>query len=314
MSDNIEQVMDKIAKLMRVADGKANENESAAALQMAQKLADAYNIDMAGVNTDAGARQDDVFAGGLYPYQRNLYQAIAELNHCLYWNRKGLTRGEKYRHRLVGSKVNVMLSKQMAEYLQAAVERITRQEYCHGIAADYFRKDAHVFREGMVDRLIGKMRDQRREEEREAKRKREEEMSRQSHPGYAGNALVTIDDVALRERRANHDFQYGEGSWDRIQAANEESRRKREEAQAAHAEWCKANPEEYAKQLEEEAARQRKYAAEEAKRAARRKAPVRRPSAPSKYDREAYWAGHSRGESVSLNRQVDGTKNGGLLK
>lgn len=318
MSDNVDQVMQRIQKLLRVAEGKANEHESAVALQLAQQLADAYNIDIAGANTKPGQRDDQLFPGGLYPYQRSLYQEIAKLNHCLYWHRKGLQRGEKYKHRLVGSKVNVILTRQMAEYLQGAVERITRQDFCHGIPSQYFTKDAHIFREGMVDCIVEKIRQKRAEEEREQQAKKAAEAARASHPSYAGNALVTIDDVRQREAEANYDFLHGEGAWARKQAAAAEAERRRQEAAEAYEKWKRENPEEYARQQREQAEQNAKYWAEyekrQARNAKRRKGVSYHYSKPTKYGNDAYWAGQRAGENVGLDRQVDGGAKGGFIE
>lgn len=319
MTDDLTKVMERIEKLLRTAEGQANEHESAVALQLAQRMADAHNIDIAGVSTTgkADARQDDVFPGGLYPYQRTLYEAIAKLNHCLYWSRKGLQRGEKYRHRVVGSKVNVLLTKQMAEYLQSTVERITRSEYCHGIPQQYFTKDAHLFREDMVDRIVMKVNEQRDADMREAKRRKAEEAARSNHPASAGNALVLIDDVAERERIANYDFMYGEGAWAKRMAEQAEREERQRKAAEEYEQWKRDHPEEWAAQQKAAAERLAQYYKEEERKARRRKGRVTsyRPSREDeKYYSRAYNEGSRRGAEVSLSRQVEGGAKGGLLK
>lgn len=316
-----DRILAKIEKALRLAENNPSEAEAATAMRMAQQMADAYNIDIEGLRArgdgKAAKREDDLFPGGLYPYQRNLYEAIAKLNHCLYWAKKGLRRGDKYRHRLVGSKVNVMLTKQMGQYLQQTVERLAR-DYMGNDPKLYFTKEAHHFREGVVDRVIQKIDAKRREDLEEAKRRKTEEAARSRHPGAAtANALVLIDDVVVREREANWDFQYGEGSWARMQAekaAREERQRKAQEEFEA---WVKANPAEHARQqaaaAEENAKYWREQEKREARNAARRKGVAYRPSRPTKYDSDAYYDGQDAGKDVSLDRQVEGgTK--GLLK
>lgn len=308
--DDQEQILAKIQKLLRVAEGKANEHESAAALQMAQRLADAYNIDIAGVGgtKEAGARDEQVFPGGLYPYQRRLYNEIAKLNHCLYWFIRGTGRGQKYQHRMVGSQVNVMLAKQMGEYLQGAVEAITRQEHCGGDARQFFTKDAHWFREGMIDRIIGTIWEKRDEERFEAKRKAEERAAR----GGTANALVTIDDVAKREEIANYDWQYGEGAWARKEAAMAEYMERARRASAEFEVWKRENPELWAAQEAERQAEAEKARKREERLAKRRKGPGPRKIDP-KYNSDAYWSGREEGAKVRLDRQVEGTKIAGEL-
>lgn len=311
-----DRILAKIEKALRLSENNPNEQEAATALRMAQQMADAYNIDIEGIRSKsggkAGARKDDLFPGGLYAYQRSLYEAIAKLNHCLYWAKKGLRYGQKYQHRLVGSHINVMLSKQMGEYLQGVVERLAR-DYMDNDPKRYFTKEAHLFREGVVDRVVDKLNKKREEDLAEAKRRKAEEAARSGHPGATGNALVLIDDVALRERAANYDFQYGEGAWARATARQAEREAAQRAAQAAYEAWAKANPAEFARQqaekAEEEAKRWREWEKREERNAARRKG-VSRPSKPTKYDEAAYWDGHDAGRDVSLDRQVEGGTKG----
>lgn len=304
-----EEVLVRIQKLMRLSEHNPNKHEAQSAAEMAQKLADAYNIDMASLNSDADARFDANFKGGLYNYQRMLFKAVAELNHCLYWHSKGLQRGEKYKHRIVGSRVNVMLTNQMAEYLQDAIERITRQDFCGGDHTKFFKKDSHVFRDGMADEIIGKIYKKRREAERAAKEQREAQGTGD------GKSLVLIDTVIQREQRANYDFQYGEGAWDRAQQENVGWAEKRRKAEEEFEQWAKDHPEEHAAKLEEQAKSQREYA-EKRRKQEERNAKRRKGTAPArktKYDSGVYWAGREAGEQVGLDAQVGETKKGGFL-
>jgi hypothetical protein len=206
-----------------------------------------------------------------------------------------------------------MLTRQMAEYLQQTVERITRSEHCHGDPKCYFTKDAHWFREGMVDRLVTRIRDRRREEEAERHRQKAEAEARGD-----GKSLMTIDDVAERERIANYDWQYGEGAWARRQADAAAERVKQRKAEAEFEAWKRDHPEEWAEQEAKRAEEYAKRIREEAKRARRRKVPVRRETqrdydAYRKYSSSAYNTGRERGSDVSLDRQVDGGIKGGRL-
>jgi len=315
--DDIEVIERRIEKLLKLAEGRENEPEAIAAMQKAQSLADAWNIEIAGIQgSKPGKREDNLFPGGLYPYQRMLYEAIAKLNHCLYWSRKGLQRGEKYKHRIVGSKVNVMLTRQMAEYLQSTVERITRQEFCRGDPKLYFTKDAHFYREGMIERIVEKIHAKRADEEAERQRKKAEEAARSNHPAYSGsNAPITIDDVAEREKIANYDYQYGEGAWAKKMAREaewEEQRRKRAEELER---WKQENPEEWAaqerKRREEENRLHEEYLKREMRNAKRRKGvSYGYTKRDAKYDSDAYYSGRDRGRDVGLDRQVDGGTKG----
>ncbi len=318
-NDDIEVIERRIEKLLKLAEGREGEPEAIAAMQKAQSLADAWNIEIAGIKgSKPGKREDNLFPGGLYPYQRMLYEAIAKLNHCLYWSRKGLQKGEKYKHRIVGSKVNVLLTRQMADYLQSTVERITRTEFCRGDSTQYFTKDAHFFREGMIERIVEKIHQKRAEEEQERQRRKAEEAARASHPAYSGggNALVTIDDVAERERIANYDFQYGEGAWAR-RVAREAELREQARIRAEELErWKQENPEEWLAQERAREEQRRKdyeeWEKREARNAKRRRSVTsfRTTKADAKYNSDAYYSGRDRGKDVGLDKQVSGGPKG----
>lgn len=309
-----EAVESKIEKLLRVADGAANENESAVALQMAQKLADAHNLDIGNIGK-TGARKDEKVSKGLYKYQRTLYSALADLNHCKAWITKGTVKGSSYTIRLLGSKVNVTTTVVMCDYVEDVANRLVREEFPSN---KYFSKDAHLFREGVIDRMVVRIRDRRREEEAERLRAKREQEARMQHPGAATeNAIVLISDVRAEEEKANYDYLNGEGAWDRRQAMVEEYRRKREEAAEAYRLWELANPEEVAKQKAE----QERLADQERKRQERlqRQAEKRRQeridrfgydpqdyrSKTTKYDSAAYWRGSEAGEKVNIDSQID---------
>lgn len=315
----MEAIEAKIEKLLRMADGIANENESAVALQMAQKLADAHNLDL-DVIGKSGARKDEQISKGLYQYQRTLYANLAELNHCKAWISKGTVKGSKYQTRLLGSKVNVTLTKTMADYVEEVANRMVRERY---EPREFFSKSAHIFREGFIDRMVERIKDRRREEEAERERAKREQEARTRHPGAATeNAIVLISDVAREEAKANYDYLNGEGAWDAWQAriaANEERRR---QAIVAAEEWERNNPElaaakkrqqqeEYDKWNRQWEARQRKL-----ERAAERRRQERinqygydpqdyKNNKPTKYDSDHYWAGKDVAENVSLDDQID---------
>lgn len=311
MTESIEA---KIEKLLRVADGTANENESAVALQMAQKLADAHNLDIGNIGK-TGARKDEKLNKGLYKYQRTLYAAMADLNHCKSWITKGLVKGSSYTIRLLGSKVNVTTTVVMCDYVEEVANRLVRDEFPSN---RYFSKDAHLFREGVIDRMVHRIRERRREEEAERLRAKREQEARMQHPGAATeNAVVLISDVAEAEAKANYDYLYGEGAWDRAQQRIREADERRREAAEAYRKWELENPEEVAKR-DAEIARQQE---QDRKRRERldRQAEKRRQERidrfgydpqdyrgkPTKYDSEAYWRGSDAGSKVSIDGQID---------
>lgn len=317
----IETIEAKIEKLLRVADGTANENESAVALQMAQKLADLHNLDI-GTIGKTGARKDETISKGLYQYQRTLYAAMADLNHCKAWITKGLTKGSKYSVRLLGSKVNVTTTRVFCDYVEEVANRLVRDRF---EPRAYFSKDAHYFREGVIDRMVLRIRERRREEEAERERAKREQEARNRHPGAATeNAIVLISDVAREEERANYDYLHGEGAWDAREARIAARRREIEEANERYEKWALANPEEVARreaerQKEQEAARKRRERLDRQAEKRRQERidrfgydPQDYRSKATKYDSSAYWEGQDAGAKVSIDQQIDEQKRKGI--
>lgn len=316
MADTIEA---KIEKLLRVADGTANENESAVALQMAQKLADLHNLDI-GMIGKTGARADQNISKGLYTYQRTLYSHLAEINHCRVWITKGLVKGSKYQTRLLGSKVNVTMVCNMADYVEEVANRLVRDRF---EPRAFFSKDAHTFREGFVDEMVLRIKRKRQLEEEERQRQKREQEARNRHPGAATeNAIVLISDVAREEEKANYDYLNGDGAWDRkearIAARIAERERELNEAAERYEQWALANPDKVAEreaEMQKAAESRRKREARlEAAREKRRQDRINqfgydpqdyKSSKPSKYDSEIYWQGREEGEKVNLDDQIE---------
>lgn len=314
-----EAIEAKIEKLLRVADGTANEHESSLALQMAQKLADTHNLDIGQIGK-SGARRDEQVSKGLYQYQRTLYTSLAKLNHCKAWITKGLTKGSKYQTRLLGSKLNVAVTVMMADYLEEVTNRMVRERYEPN---RYFSKDAHLFREGMIDRLVARVEAKRRDEEAEREQQKREQDARMRHPGAATeNAIVLISDVSREEAKANYDYENGDGAWDRLEQRRTQRAGEQAAALARYEEWAAANPEEVARKLAEQEADYAKLCAkwdketERNARAAEKRRQERidrfgydpqdyKREKPSKQDSRAYNEGQRVAETVNLDDQID---------
>lgn len=325
-----EAIEARIEKLLRMADGTANENESSVALHMAQKLADAHNLDL-NVIGKSGTRKDEKVSKGLYQYQRTLYSEIADINHCKVWISKGIRHGSKYEIRLLGSKVNVAMVRRTCDYVEDVANRLVRENMSH---VNFFSKAAHHYREGVIDRLIVRIKELRAAEEKERERQKREQEARMRRPGVtAENAIVLISDVAEAEKRANYDYENGEGAYDAMKAwarAQEEAYRERRAKALAEAEEFERNhPELAAQKKREQEEANEKYWAEARKRSERLdKAAERRRQEridkfgydpqdyktrkATKYDSAEYHMGSHHGESVSLNDQIDEQKRKGL--
>lgn len=324
--DTNEAIEAKIEKLLRMADGMANENESAVALQMAQKLADLHNLDLGQIGK-TGARKDSELAKGLYQYQRTLYTELAKLNHCRVWISKGLRKGEKYKTRLLGSKMNVTVVCTMADYLEDVTNRYVRDNFDK---SKFFSADAHAYRHGMIDRLVERVKVKRAEQEAEREREKREQEARMRHPGAATeNAIVLISDVAAAEEKANYDYLNGEGSWDRLMEVRRRREIEAEERLAKRRQWELDNAEEHARQVAAADAEYEAWRKKWAKQAERndRAAEKRRQERINRYgydpedykprketvaDNPHYHRGHRHAEDINLDDQIDEEKRKGI--
>lgn len=325
--DSTQKAIDKIEKLMRLAGSNPNEAEAASALAKAQELLTAYNLDMSvveqGGGTKSGKRASEMVAGGHHKYQRQLWRSIAELNFCFYWSQKNRVTDETrwyaaqkwiHQHRVVGRTINVVTTKNMAEYLEATIYRLCSEKF---LTTNYFKlsgADPLSYREGIADRVIEKIEERRRDMVRAEERKAREDAMRASAAGHSLATALTIAGLTEREEQANYDFLHGDGAFARKKAAEEafekdwQARRKRQAAAEAAAEkeysaWAAANPEEAAREEKKQRAKER---------AQERRDAMRRPR--QRYFREsaedirkasgAYHAGYAKGSEVSIEPQV----------
>lgn len=329
------RAIDKIEKLLALARNNSNEHEAENAMQMALRLAESHNLEMSLIERRAGgssgAKRDDAkTGGGLYKWQRDVWEAVAKLNFCHYQSIKGLGRGQKYENRVIGRPENVMLTKLMADYLQGAIERITREwaKKCYGgVGINIFARDAIAYREGMATRICERLEQTRRERKAEDDRRKREADAASRHPGSGASAqsLIIISDIESEEADLNNDYLKGWelGTTARKRKETEEYNRKwREEyaervaAEKAADELLRQNDpdtwlarqEAAIKAVEENAAasakREAKWRRDEARREARRaKRPLtyREPKGPRSH---TYYAGLEAGDSVGLDIQV----------
>lgn len=312
MTENLQPIVERIQKLLALASKNSNEHEAAQAARKAQELLEEYNLDMATIEragkggTGAGRREDLKQRGGMYTYQRDLWNSVAQLNFCLYFqtreqhirrrNSEGVPTKVRWSraHRVVGRVVNVRATTTMCEYLEGTIERLCR-ENVQGSQAQFFSNWAVSFRKGMADRIVRRVyerRDQRLSEEAAAK----EAAAAAAGPQSTSRALslsVYIDE----ETDANMDFLHGEGySAKRAarQAQRAEERRLEEER---YTKWAAENPEE-ARRLAEE--QEKEAAAWKPSGRGSRGGGGRRDNT----DWGAYRAGSDAGASVSIDPQV----------
>lgn len=321
-----EKVIERIKKLAAMADPKsgASEAEMAMAASKMQELLEAHNLDMSVIGSSgkgAQKRTDSTGKGGLYSWQRKLWQGVAELNFCVYFSIKGLAKGSVYEHRLVGSHGNVIATQVMADYLQRAIEGNAQKWAYANFYKSVFVREAIAYREGMAARVVEKLAERRRkvlEEERirTEERKRDEAMRGAQS---TSNALTLVEYISS-EQDFNNDYLNG---WDLgTTAKNRHEQEKRMAAfraeqarkQAEYEAWKKANPEEAARQekaaAEALANQYAKWAKEDAAAERRRnKTPpkMRYRRATPEEERQAlgsYSEGYRAGNDVGIDQQV----------
>src|SRR6185369_337460 len=210
-----DRVIEKIKKFAAMADPKsgASENEmQLAAMKMAQLLEE-HNLEMHQVMGASGPakRADQKRGGGLYTWQRKLWKSVAEMNFCVYFTHKGLERGAKYEHRIVGSKGNVIATEVMAQYLQETIEKLGQTWAKAQGYGSVFVKEAIAYRQGMADRLAEKLEARRWQIVEDAKRAAREEAARKQAMGEAASTsnALTILDVISDEKDLNNDYLNG---------------------------------------------------------------------------------------------------------
>lgn len=290
LSQEALKVIEKVKKLLALSKDKgATEAEAQVAAAKAMELLHAHNLDMLTVerskNAGSSQREDAKLSGGLYRWQRQLWESVSELHFCMYWAIKGLDKGSKYEHRVLGSQVNVVGTKVMAEYLQQTIDRLAG-EWAKQTGNHFFSKSAISYREGMSSRICSRLRELKWEGMEADRKKQDEERMRTRHPAAAPGTALVLADVAQSEREANDDYLYGDGYSARQRAANAEWDVEYQKRKAAREEWGRAHPEEHARQQAEEAARAERWRKKEERNAKRRKGVIRQ--AQYKGDSEAY--------------------------
>lgn len=310
------RAIEQVEKLLRVAGRTQHAEEAASFAAKAQDLLTKFNLDMSIVEQNSGAssgkREDTKFEGGLYQYQRDVWEAVAKLNFCMYWNqyqydadksKRRMRASFRFQHRVIGRTVNVVATRGMADYLLGAIERLTRERFPE--PSQFFTRRANSYREGLAETVIGKIYDRRkhllREDEkkqRDAKRAAEK-MERE---GVSTSTTLTLSTLRKSEEDANTDFIYGEGTSARW--AMEETKRaaERERKDREYTAWAKTHPEEA-------------RAKEEQRRKARRTSWNAGMGGDRKQrDIGAYYEGQDKGKVISIDPQAERSRSAGMLK
>jgi len=330
LTAEVQAIVDKVEKLLRLAAKNPNEAEAASATAKAMELLAAYNLDMGTVERnggETGKRADELLNGGYYEWERDLWRAVARLNFCLYWSQITFSpmsggkvekyvrvEGERFsklvqgvnqhQHRVVGRTVNIAATKAMAGYLQNAVQRLTRDR-CREGRIPVRSPWANSFREGVTDRLTYRIYERRRHliaEEEQKRRDAEEAAVAAGRSGVSTGTALTLSTYVDQEYDENVDFVFGKGTSAKWAAERAQRAAAEKAADEEYTRWAAANPE---KARREEQKRKEK-AAKQAER-------DRRKNTKFVKDLGAYYAGRDAAEAVSLDPQADTFKPAGLL-
>ena len=131
----MEKIIDKIRKLLALADSP-NEHEAALAAKKAQELLAEHNLSLSELEgKEEEGTEDGIFETASQPWQRPICGGVAKLYFCYYYfsfakyptptRRCGYIR--KDRHHFIGAAHNVAVAQMMAEYLLDTVERLGKE-------------------------------------------------------------------------------------------------------------------------------------------------------------------------------------------
>lgn len=314
LGDDVAKVVEKIQKMLKLAANNPSEAEAAAATAKAQEMLAKYNLQMADVERAEGKdgkREQMKTKGGLYKFQRSLWEAVANLNFCLYFggahmelvtkkrkNWDGSTVEVKkwvqnFRHHVVGRTVNIAATTAMAGYLEQTIERITREHMKD--PKEYFTRYANSFREGMTYSIVQKIYQRRAEIlQDEASRKAAAAHAATGSTEGSASMGLTLAVYIDEETDANYDLLHGPGTSARWAAMRAQQAAEAKAEEERYTRWAAENPEE--------------AAAEKAKREAEAKK-ARRGGSGSRgggkqYDYGAWQRGREAGKSVSIDQQM----------
>lgn len=327
MSKIDQRILDRMDKILALQKRAGTEAEALAAAAALNKLLEEHNLTVAEVERGGSAggavREKAAASGGMYEYQRQLWEAVAELYFCTYRRgghhavKRGKTRW-RTQHLLIGRRVNTAAALATGKYLEETAERLCRERLelrsiGYGGAAlvknpqsQFFSTEAVAFREGLVDRVVEKLQERRQHLLDEAARKAAETAKRARESGRDGvvmSSALTLLDVQAQEEQGNYDFLHGEGAWARKLDREAAWARKEAAREAAQAAWDAAHPEEARQRAEEQREANRAYWAR------RSRAGTGGPSrADERRSSREYYLGRDAGERVGIDQQADHSK------
>lgn len=314
MTDQIidPKTIDRIRKLLALANGGTTEAEAEAAMSKAQAIMAEHNLTMAALERSGGQgegrRKESTKTNLMYPWKRELLGTIARVNFCYINIEWKITKSNQCigaGFSLIGRESNIVAARNMWEYLLDTIEKLVVAEVGTSPQERYTRW-SHSFRLGAATRLRERLNERYETIIREQERKVREEQARAKHPSAVStnNALVVLREYASSEEDLNNDFAYG------LEPGTTAARRAKRNAKwAAYQELLRSQPPRPAvvEEPRPETAKERR-AREANERASARYWEAqrrRRERENAKIDWSAHDAGRSRANDVGLDTQVD---------
>jgi hypothetical protein len=119
-----EGMLEKIKKLLALAQDKCNVNESALAAQMAQRLLAEHNLSIADLPQERQERcEPDVMDGVEESWERTLGSIVARANYCRAVHSQNIVNGDR-KFILVGRPSNVQVVKYLYAYLRSEISKL----------------------------------------------------------------------------------------------------------------------------------------------------------------------------------------------
>lgn len=294
-----QEVISKVEKLLRLAAANPSPEEAASAAAKAQALLVAYNLTSVEVSADAdksAVREKLKIKGGMYAYQRELWDAVARLNFCMHFNvayhvvrkygNKPAYDGKEFRHVLVGRVVNTRSTQVMAVYLEQAIERGVSERW--SLNSQRFTREATAFREGAADHVVMRLDERRRKIISEERAKADK-----ARASTSTHLALTIASHSEAEADANMDHMMGDGYSARQRAERQQRATARKAAEDAYTAWAAAHPAEAKKQ------------ADDAERRDRRSSRSYRSAGPTAREQRAWTTTYAQGWDTGAHIGID---------
>lgn len=146
--------IDKVTKLLALANNNPNEAEAQSALDMAHRILEQHNLDVAHLGQHSKAkintRQDDKKGGGSYKWQRQVWEQTAKLNMCVYQSIRAEAKAKAAR-RLVDPRFDLECKAEEAAQAREDAKwskRYSRRSYSARETAEDRRRNTSEYYQG----------------------------------------------------------------------------------------------------------------------------------------------------------------------